>query len=124
MSAFLSLTELGQLYGVSRNMVGQWLVDLGLRTKEKKPSRAAFDGGFERRCCERKTSGLVAAGEADSAAARCGVGWLIEQQLEDGGWDEPYFTGTGFPGDFYLNYHIYRDVFPVMALGRLLEERR
>ena len=35
----------------------------------------------------------------------------------DGGWDEPYYTGTGFPGDFYLNYHLYRDVFPVMALG-------
>ena len=46
MPEFLSLTELGRLYGVTRNKVGQWLVDLGLRTKEKKPSRAAFDGGF------------------------------------------------------------------------------
>jgi hypothetical protein len=46
MPVFLSLTELGHLYGVSRNQVGQWLVDLGLRTKEKKPSRAAFDDGF------------------------------------------------------------------------------
>ena len=26
--------------------------------------------------------------------------------------------GTGFPRDFYLNYHLYRLVFPVMALGR------
>ena len=26
--------------------------------------------------------------------------------------------GTGFPGDFYINYHLYRLVFPVMALGR------
>ena len=32
--------------------------------------------------------------------------------------------GTGFPGDFYLNYHLYRDVFPVMALGRVLGSRR
>ena len=46
MPEFLSLTELGRLYGVSRNKVGLWLVDLGLRTKDKKPSRAAFDGGF------------------------------------------------------------------------------
>lgn len=46
MPEFLSLTELGQIYGVSRNKVGQWLVDLGLRTQEKKPSRAAFNGGF------------------------------------------------------------------------------
>ena len=33
-------------------------------------------------------------------------------------WDEPHFTGTGFPGDFYINYHLYRLVFPVSALGR------
>ena len=51
---------------------------------------------------------------------RRAVRWLVETQLPDGGWDEPYFTGTGFPGDFYLNYHLYRDVFPVMALGRVL----
>ena len=38
----------------------------------------------------------------------------------DGTWDEPQFTGTGFPGDFYINYHLYRLVFPVSALGRYL----
>ena len=38
----------------------------------------------------------------------------------DGTWDEPYYTGTGFPGAFYLNYHLYRLVFPVSALGRYL----
>jgi hypothetical protein len=46
MPVFLSLTELGHIYGVSRNRMGKWLVDLGLRTKEKKPSRAAFDGDY------------------------------------------------------------------------------
>jgi hypothetical protein len=46
MPEFLSLTELGQIYGVSRIKLGQWLVDLGLRTAQKKPSRAAFAGGF------------------------------------------------------------------------------
>ena len=46
MPEFLSLTELGHLYGASRNKVGHWLVDLGLRTKERKPSQTAFDGGF------------------------------------------------------------------------------
>jgi squalene-hopene/tetraprenyl-beta-curcumene cyclase len=39
-------------------------------------------------------------------------------QLPDGNWDEPWYTGTGFPGDFYLNYHLYRLVFPLSALGR------
>ncbi len=46
--------------------------------------------------------------------------WLVENQRPDGTWDEPYFTGVGFPGDFYLNYHLYRQVFPVSALGRYL----
>jgi hypothetical protein len=46
MSDFLSLTELGKLYGVSRNKVGQWLVDLGLRTVDKKPSTRAFNEGY------------------------------------------------------------------------------
>jgi squalene-hopene/tetraprenyl-beta-curcumene cyclase len=60
---------------------------------------------------------LNAAGER-SAAIRRGVQWLVTTQRSDGGWDEPQFTGTGFPSDFYINYHLYRLVFPVMALGR------
>lgn len=60
---------------------------------------------------------LLAAGERGEAAAR-GVEWLASTQLENGDWDEPEFTGTGFPGDFYLRYHLYRLHFPVMALGR------
>jgi squalene-hopene/tetraprenyl-beta-curcumene cyclase len=48
------------------------------------------------------------------------VRWLAEHQRSDGTWDEPQFTGTGFPRDFYLNYHLYRLVFPVSALGRYL----
>jgi squalene-hopene/tetraprenyl-beta-curcumene cyclase len=65
--------------------------------------------------------GLHAAGEEGPATGRA-VQYLADEQRADGGWDEPYFTGTGFPGDFYLNYHLYRDVFPVMALGRILGE--
>jgi squalene-hopene/tetraprenyl-beta-curcumene cyclase len=60
---------------------------------------------------------LLAAGE-DSAAVERGIGWLVETQREDGGWDEDLFTGTGFPGDFYINYEMYRYVFPLSALGR------
>jgi squalene-hopene/tetraprenyl-beta-curcumene cyclase len=61
---------------------------------------------------------LLAAGERDSPATRRGVEWLTNTQLADGSWDEPQFTGTGFPGDFYINYHLYRLAFPVSALGR------
>jgi squalene-hopene/tetraprenyl-beta-curcumene cyclase len=61
---------------------------------------------------------LLAAGERDSAATERGIRWLAQTQREDGSWDEPWFTGTGFPGDFYINYHLYRLAFPVSALGR------
>jgi squalene-hopene/tetraprenyl-beta-curcumene cyclase len=47
-----------------------------------------------------------------------GVHFLVSTQRPDGDWDEPEFTGTGFPGDFYIRYHMYRIVFPLMALGR------
>jgi len=61
---------------------------------------------------------LLAAGERDSTATQRGIRWLAETQRADGSWDEPWFTGTGFPGDFYINYHLYRLAFPVSALGR------
>ena len=61
---------------------------------------------------------LVAAGEAGGEPARRGVAWLVDNQRRDGDWDEPWYTGTGFSGDFYIRYHLYRLVFPVMALGR------
>jgi squalene-hopene/tetraprenyl-beta-curcumene cyclase len=63
--------------------------------------------------------GLVAAGEAGSEAAGRALVYLSEAQREDGDWDEPHFTGTGFPRDFLINYHLYRTYWPVMALGRL-----
>jgi squalene-hopene/tetraprenyl-beta-curcumene cyclase len=46
------------------------------------------------------------------------VRWLAVTQRPDGSWDEPQYTGTGFPGDFYINYHLYRLAFPLTALGR------
>jgi squalene-hopene/tetraprenyl-beta-curcumene cyclase len=62
---------------------------------------------------------LLAAGEQGDEVGR-GISWLADNQRADGTWDEPHFTGTGFPGDFYINYHLYRLVFPLSALGRFL----
>jgi squalene-hopene/tetraprenyl-beta-curcumene cyclase len=62
---------------------------------------------------------LHAAGERSQALER-GVDWLVETQRPDGTWDEPQYTGTGFPSDYYINYHLYRLTFPLMALGRCL----
>jgi squalene-hopene/tetraprenyl-beta-curcumene cyclase len=88
--------------------------------------------------------GLVAADRpGDLDVVRRGVQYLIGTQ-EDGTWEEPHYTGTGFPGygfgdemdfddekavahlaqgrelgrGFMINYNLYRHYFPVMALGR------
>ncbi len=57
-------------------------------------------------------------GQHGSAAVERGIEWLARTQRADGSWDEPQYTGTGFPGDFYINYHLYRLAFPLSALGR------
>ena len=64
---------------------------------------------------------LHAAGERGEVVQR-GIRWLTETQRPDGGWDEPQYTGTGFPSDYYINYHLYRLAFPISALGRCLSE--
>ena len=86
---------------------------------------------------------LLAAGEGENPAAQRGIDHLIRNQQDDGSWDEPYFTGTGFPGygngkrtenylavdapgsqgaelaaGFMINYHMYRNYWPLSALGR------
>ena len=61
--------------------------------------------------------GLLVAGETASPAVAAGVEYLVRTQKEDGRWDEEEFTGTGFPAHFMIRYHLYRDIFPLMALG-------
>ncbi len=86
---------------------------------------------------------LISAGEAVNEACERGVKYLVNTQLDGGFWDEPYFTGTGFPGygvgerlktlpkpndlgfqgldmpaGFMINYHLYRNYWPLLALGR------
>src|SRR6185437_4812667 len=59
---------------------------------------------------------LQAAGLGEHPASGRGLQFLRDQQV-GGTWDEPQYTGTGFPRDFYINYHLYRHLFPLMALG-------
>jgi squalene-hopene/tetraprenyl-beta-curcumene cyclase len=63
----------------------------------------------------------VAAGNAEDAGARRAADYLCGVQLPNGDWEEEHFTGTGFPLDFMIRYHLYRISFPVLALGRLRE---
>jgi squalene-hopene/tetraprenyl-beta-curcumene cyclase len=60
--------------------------------------------------------GLLAAGDTRSDAVARGIAYLLRTQRKDGGWDEPEYTGTGFPRVFYLAYHLYRVYFPLIAL--------
>lgn len=61
---------------------------------------------------------LLAAGEVTSKAAERGIQYLLNTQNADGTWDEDAFTGTGFPKFFMIKYHVYRNCFPLTALGR------
>jgi squalene-hopene/tetraprenyl-beta-curcumene cyclase len=88
----------------------------------------SYEGGPAGRAagsCASQTAwavlGLLAAGRGAGEACRRGVEWLLRHQKEDGAWDEEAFTGTGFPGVFYLRYHYYRLYFPLLALGRYRE---
>jgi squalene-hopene/tetraprenyl-beta-curcumene cyclase len=61
--------------------------------------------------------GLIAVGDIASESVLRGLDHLVRTQKPDGSWDEPWFTGTGFPKVFYLRYHLYSRYFPVFALG-------
>ena len=61
---------------------------------------------------------LISAGEVEDPHTRRGVEYLLATQGPDGTWPEDAFTGTGFPRDFMIKYHMYRVYFPLLALGR------
>jgi squalene-hopene/tetraprenyl-beta-curcumene cyclase len=63
----------------------------------------------------------VAAGNAEDSSSRRAADYLCAAQRPDGDWNERHFTGTGFPLDFMIRYHLYRITFPLLALGRLRE---
>ena len=43
---YLSQTDLGKVFDKTRVEIGRWLIEIGLRTPDKKPSRAAFAGSY------------------------------------------------------------------------------
>jgi squalene-hopene/tetraprenyl-beta-curcumene cyclase len=62
--------------------------------------------------------GLMAAGRVDHPAVKRGIDYLAHTQGNDGFWNEPRYTATGFPRVFYLRYHGYSKFFPLWALAR------
>jgi squalene-hopene/tetraprenyl-beta-curcumene cyclase len=67
--------------------------------------------------------GLIAGGDPASLSVQHGIEYLLETQRGDGSWDEELATGTGFPRVFYLNYHLYKDYFPLLALSTYVKAR-
>jgi squalene-hopene/tetraprenyl-beta-curcumene cyclase len=67
--------------------------------------------------------GLIAGGDANSLSVQHGIEYLLENQNTDGSWNEELATGTGFPKVFYLNYHLYKDYFPLLALASFVKVR-
>jgi squalene-hopene/tetraprenyl-beta-curcumene cyclase len=86
---------------------------------------------------------LLAAGLHNELSVQDGLSYLVSNQNVNGTWDEPEFTGCGFPGygtgdqpsnysekqpidwqgeelgaGFMINYHLYRNYFPLWAMGR------
>ena len=44
--AHMSLTQLGELYSVSNQVIGKWLKSLGLRDEEGQPTKKAHEGRY------------------------------------------------------------------------------
>jgi squalene-hopene/tetraprenyl-beta-curcumene cyclase len=65
--------------------------------------------------------GYVAGGASEALSTRQAAEYVCQSQRPDGDWDEEHYTGTGFPLDFMIRYHLYRLTFPLLALGRLRE---
>jgi squalene-hopene/tetraprenyl-beta-curcumene cyclase len=60
---------------------------------------------------------LFAAGRTSGPAVEGGVAYLVRTQQPDGGWEDPFWNGTGFPRVFFIKYHLYAKYFPLWALG-------
>jgi squalene-hopene/tetraprenyl-beta-curcumene cyclase len=63
----------------------------------------------------------VAGGAERGLSTQRAAKYLCQTQRPNGDWDEQHYTGTGFPLDFMIGYHLYRLTFPLLALGRLRE---
>ena len=67
---------------------------------------------------------MIAGGDTNSSSLQHGIEYLVETQGADGQWPEELATGTGFPKVFYLNYHMYRLYFPLLALSAYTNTRQ
>jgi squalene-hopene/tetraprenyl-beta-curcumene cyclase len=119
------------LAAIGQNMTQDWI----LRGRDWLESCQNTDGGWGETCVsydnpamkgigESTASqtawalmGICAIGDLDRPSIQRGLRYLLSSQKEDGSWEEPQITGTGFPKVFYLKYDMYRQNFPLLALA-------
>jgi squalene-hopene/tetraprenyl-beta-curcumene cyclase len=108
-----------------------------LRAGEWLRSIQNADGGWGESCGQRGFAGapstpsqtawailgLIAGGDANSLSVQHGIERLLETQREDGSWGDEPATGAGATRGSYLNYHLYKDYFPLMALSSFVKAR-
>jgi squalene-hopene/tetraprenyl-beta-curcumene cyclase len=102
---------------------GEWLRSIQNADGGWGESCASYDNGVftPARSTASQTAwallGLMAGGDTTSQSVHKGIEYLLGAQRPDGSWDEELATGTGFPKVFYLTYHLYRLLFPLLALS-------
>ena len=108
---------------------GEWLRSIQNADGGWGESCASYDnGGYTARASTPSQTawailGLLAGGDTDSLSVRHGIEYLLDTQRADGSWEEELATGTGFPKVFYLNYHLYKDYFPLLALASFVKHQ-
>lgn len=63
---------------------------------------------------------LLAAGEGESEEVKRGISYLLEEKKEERAITYP--TGIGLPKQFYIYYHSYNKIFPLLALSHYIND--
>jgi squalene-hopene/tetraprenyl-beta-curcumene cyclase len=66
---------------------------------------------------------LCEMGLREDATVTKAVNYLLETRCEKESWRDGSVVGTGHPGILYVEYPVYPQVFPVMALASYLNPR-
>jgi sporulenol synthase len=64
---------------------------------------------------------LIATFSHSIPAIEQGVGFLVQEQNRYD-WTNSYPTGGGLPGGFYIHYHSYNKILPLLTLGHYLKK--